>query len=130
MLVGDDVAERRSFADAEEDVTAAVHEHHGQHVCEPNVVERERKREARVREAPEYVADDQQPLSVPAVDECACRKRQHEQRHRRGELGDPRLRGRAGGREYQERNRDPRDASPEVREDLAAPEQVEIAVPA
>ena len=130
LLVGHDVTKRRPLRDREEHEAAAVESDDGDDVGVPNVTERERRDEGRVRHAAHGVPRDHQPLAVPAVDEGARGERQNEERRGGGELDDPGLRRRAGQREDEERNRDPGDAGAEIREDLAAPEQVEVAVPA
>jgi hypothetical protein len=99
-------------------------------VGKEDVVERDRCGKRGVCQTSGSVADDHQSFSVPPIHERAGRKRQDEERERRGELRDPGLGRRARDREDEERDRDVGDPCPEIGEDLPAPEQVEVAVAA
>jgi hypothetical protein len=67
-------------------------------------------------------------LAIPPVDESAGRQVDQEIREAASEADDAGLRGRAGQREDEEREREPTDLGAECGDDLPAPEQDEVPV--
>ena len=128
LLLRDDLRERRRLRQAEEDEQRPFDERDDDDLCERELVECERDREAPERERASSVGDDHRALAVPAVDERSGRKVEEDVGQRLREPDDAGLRRRARLGEDEQRIGDAGDAGTDRGDDLPAPQHYEVAV--